>query len=128
MLDKLAMTDSFLRECGRVSPIGNLASGRMSLVDFKFKDGTVIPKGYIVSGSIPVLHETLPGSQPDFDGFRYSNLAEKGQKQPQMVSTSRDYLAFGEYLTLPIRCGGNANDSVRRIRPTCVSSSCLQAA
>ncbi|KAK5708882.1 hypothetical protein LTR17_020287 [Elasticomyces elasticus] len=94
-LDSLTKLDSYLRECGRTDPIGTLASGRYARSDFIFKDGTIIPKGYIVSGNVPMLHKMLSTEDSQFDGFRYSKLAEEGKKQPQFVSTSSEYLNFG---------------------------------
>ncbi|KAK5110944.1 hypothetical protein LTR62_005482 [Meristemomyces frigidus] len=94
-IDSLHKLDSFFRECGRIGAIGTLASGRQARSDFTFKDGTVIPKGYMVSGSIPVLHKLLNAEEAQFDGFKYSRLAEEGKKRMQSVSTSNDYLAFG---------------------------------
>ncbi|KAK4555002.1 hypothetical protein LTR86_007768 [Recurvomyces mirabilis] len=94
-IDSLSKLDSFFRECGRVGAIGTLASGRLARHDFTFKNGTVIPKGYMVSGSIPVLHKLVSPEEAQFDGFRYSRMAEEGKKQMQAVSTSNDYLAFG---------------------------------
>ncbi|TKA77302.1 hypothetical protein B0A55_04341 [Friedmanniomyces simplex] len=97
-LDSFAKLDSFLRECSRTGPIGTLASGRYARTDFQFKDGTLIPRGYIVYGNIPVLHKILSEEDAQFDGFRSSRLAEEGgsgKKQPQFVSTGADYLNFG---------------------------------
>lgn len=94
-LDSLSRLDSFLRECGRAGPIGTLASGRFARADFQFKDGTIVPAGYIVNGNVPVLHKTIYPEGQKFDGFRYSALADEGKKQPQFVSTAPDYLNFG---------------------------------
>ncbi|KAK3071451.1 hypothetical protein LTR53_008591 [Teratosphaeriaceae sp. CCFEE 6253] len=94
-LDSLSKLDSFIRECGRAGPIGTLASGRCARSDFRFKDGTVIPRGYIVSGNVLALHKMLTPEDWQFDGFRFSRLGEEGKKQPLFVSTSPDYLNFG---------------------------------
>ncbi|KAF2768435.1 cytochrome P450 [Teratosphaeria nubilosa] len=93
-LDKMQKLDSFLRECGRLQPIGVLGSVRKANKDFVFKDGTVAPKGYLIAANQVALHDTF--TDPVFDGFRYYRQAEaKGEKQPQVVSTSTQYLAFG---------------------------------
>lgn len=93
-LDKLVRLDSFFRECGRLGPIGNIGSGRYARQAFTFKDGTVIPRGSTVCGNVVALHQW--SEKEEFDGFRFSkSVEESGGKQPQMVSTGTEYLAFG---------------------------------
>ncbi|KAH9827353.1 Cytochrome-P450 [Teratosphaeria destructans] len=93
-LDRMTRLDSFLRECARLQPIGVLGSARKVNKDFVFKDGTLVPKGYLIAANQAALHESF--TDPVFDGFRYCRQADAtGGKQPQVVSTSTQYLAFG---------------------------------
>jgi hypothetical protein len=134
---KMRKLDSFFRETQRlrnvsaskhidlpvnISPdeVLSAAVSRMTLKDFTFSDGTMIPKGQMVSVpgwathqndvSIPFLPflpeqsvtEVLQAfyeNPEEFDGFRFFNLREKdeqdGVTKYQMVNTSIDYVAFG---------------------------------
>jgi len=94
---KLVKLDSFLRECGRVQPLGNISSVRYCRKDFTFSDGMVIPAGSTIATPIKMLHD-LDLPDPDaFDGFRYSRLNEDstGPTKYQMVNTDPTYVLFG---------------------------------
>jgi cytochrome P450 len=99
-LGKLTKLDSFLRECGRVTPLGLLSSARLARKDFTFSDGMVIPAGSMIAAPIPLFHrDEAPGEANGdvFDGLRYAKLNEQsaGPTKHQMVNTELDYLLFG---------------------------------
>ncbi|KAF4626773.1 hypothetical protein G7Y89_g11385 [Cudoniella acicularis] len=97
-IGKLKKMDSFMRE--RVVEL-------LILVwkDYRFKDGTVIPRGTVLAVPSYCLHrDPAVYTKPrDFDGFRFSRpreVAADGGKtneniKHQMVSTDINYLAFG---------------------------------
>lgn len=98
-LGKLVKLDSFLRECGRVIPLGLISLVRVARKEFRFSDGMVIPKGGKVAAPIDQFHNEGP-EIPDsaaFDGFRYSSLNAQstGPTRHQMVNTDLNYLLFG---------------------------------
>jgi cytochrome P450 len=66
---------------------------------FRFRDGTVIPPGAVVSAPAYALHndaEVYPNPEI-FDGFRFSNQSETSVStlKSQVVRTATDYLPFG---------------------------------
>jgi cytochrome P450 len=91
--------DSFLRESGRYNNTGLTSLTRNARKEFRFKDGTVVPPGAIVTAPALHLHrsEEFYADPNVFDGFRFSRLKEESQKatKHQMVSTDIEYLPFG---------------------------------
>ena len=72
---------------------------RKALKDFKFSDGTFIPKGTLIAApSLSLHHDKNFYENPDvFDPFRFAYMREedgKGSKH-QFASTSIEYLPFG---------------------------------
>lgn len=98
-LGKLIKLDSFLREVGRVIPLGLVALVRVARKDFTFSDGTKVPKGTSIAAPIEMLHnEAVEVPNPEvFDGFRYSDLRGEytGMTKHQMVNTDVNFLLFG---------------------------------
>ena len=72
---------------------------RKALKDFKFSDGTFIPKGTLIAApSLSLHHDKNFFENPDvFEPFRFAHMREedgKGSKH-QFASTSIEYLPFG---------------------------------
>ncbi|GJJ07762.1 hypothetical protein Clacol_001967 [Clathrus columnatus] len=98
-MTKMRKLDSFLKENLRHNVIHFVSSAGLTLKDFTFSDGTVIPKGSVVSAAVHPAHyneENYPDSEK-FDGFRYAKIrAQDGYNNTnQLVNTSLDYLSFG---------------------------------
>ncbi|GJJ15197.1 hypothetical protein Clacol_009473 [Clathrus columnatus] len=101
---KVAMTkmhklDSFFRESQRYNGSSFVSLFRLSLKDFTFSDGTLIPKGSLLSVANRPIHrdeEKYPNGDK-FDGFRFARIrAEDGLNTThQFVNTSPDYIPFG---------------------------------
>jgi cytochrome P450 len=72
---------------------------RIALKDFTFHDGTVVPKGSLVSAASITRHlnDDIYPNAHQFDGFRFAKIREaEGQGTTnQFVATSNDYIAFG---------------------------------
>jgi len=78
-----------------------VALARKALKDFKFSDGTFIPKGTLVAAASRSLHydEHFYENPEVFEPFRFVHTCEEdgtgnGPKH-QLVSTTTEYLAFG---------------------------------
>ncbi|SRR6266480_1471684 len=124
ILGKLVKLDSFLRETGRMEPLGHckwrasipvVSTETVSLIismlpavfgtrsvrkDFTFSDGIVIPAGNVITFPTMRLHKEASNlSNPDvFDGFRYSRMNEEHSGRTshvQMVDTDLNYVVFG---------------------------------
>ena len=67
--------------------------------DFKFSDGTTIPRGTFVAVSAIDAHlnDKVYEDPLRFDGFRFSKMREDSAKDLKVgiVSSSQDHLAFG---------------------------------
>ncbi|EUC47347.1 hypothetical protein COCMIDRAFT_3606 [Bipolaris oryzae ATCC 44560] len=98
-LGKLVKMDSFLRESGRYNNTGLTNLIRNARKEFRFKDGTIVPPGAIITAPPLHLHrsEEFYTNPQVFDGFRFSRLKEESQgpTKHQMVSTDIEYLLFG---------------------------------
>ncbi|KAF9264409.1 cytochrome P450 [Marasmius fiardii PR-910] len=98
-MGKMRKLDSFLKESQRVSSSPAAALRRLAMKEFVFSDGTVIPKGAIVSTSPSAIHhdENLYENPHVFDGFRsYNKRLEEGESlKHAMVTPGVDYVAFG---------------------------------
>ncbi|KAL5380441.1 hypothetical protein DPSP01_007763 [Paraphaeosphaeria sporulosa] len=88
--------DSFLRESGRFNNTGLTNLTRNARKEVRFKDGTVIPPGAILTAPALHLHrseEFYPNADV-FDGFRFGLMNQESQKvtKHQMISTDIEYL------------------------------------
>ena len=115
---KMRKLESFLREAQRLSgsstgedysiltsPLVHLhlpvALERVALKDFRFSDGTFIPKGtYITATSGPVnVDEQIYDDPLTFKPFRFAEARDGADAMDtvknQMVTTSLQYLLFG---------------------------------
>ncbi|EJD50779.1 cytochrome P450 [Auricularia subglabra TFB-10046 SS5] len=98
-VDKMKKLDSFMRESHRHHGLGVTSMQRKALVDFRFADGTFVPKGTHIaaaSKSRQFDDQVYPHAM-QFDGFRFVNddQAEDELAQDRFVSVSVDYLPFG---------------------------------
>ncbi|KAF9060591.1 cytochrome P450 [Rhodocollybia butyracea] len=95
--------DSFFKETLRLNGLGATWMPRLTVSDFKFSDGTHIPKGYFVATAASVIHEdnTIYNTAQEFDGLRFSVMrkivaeTEEWDWRHKMTSTSEAYVAFG---------------------------------
>ncbi|KAF9233836.1 cytochrome P450 [Melanogaster broomeanus] len=100
-LTKMHKIDSFLKESQRFEGLGALAIMRRAPKDFTFSDGTMIPKGTMVSFASRFTHldNELYENAETFDPFRFSDMRDREEDgegaKYQMASTSPEYLAFG---------------------------------
>ncbi|CAA7259423.1 unnamed protein product [Cyclocybe aegerita] len=69
--------------------------GRMTLRDFTFSDGTLVPAGSSLFVNSHGLYgdEEIHASPPTFDGFRY--LREDNSSQAMLTTPTLDFQAFG---------------------------------
>ncbi|KAG1757776.1 cytochrome P450 [Suillus lakei] len=92
-MSRLNKMDSFLKESQRLS------STTLSMRQFVFSDGTVIPNGtHVVVASLPMhLDEEHFESALEFQPFRFSQQREDDGEDPQILlaSTSASYIPFG---------------------------------
>ncbi|KAG7094523.1 hypothetical protein E1B28_005352 [Marasmius oreades] len=98
-MGKMRKLDSFLKESQRVSSSPATSVRRLASKDFRFSNGTLIPKGTIISASPYALNfdENSYENPYTFDGFRsYNKRSEQGESlKHQMVTPGVDYVAFG---------------------------------
>lgn len=108
--------DSFLKESQRLNGLGALWMPRLTLQDFTFSDGTMIPAGNFVATAVTAIHEdgAFYDQPHEFDGLRFSKMREQAQGRDdsadfddskaepggndwmhRMTGTSPSYLAFG---------------------------------
>ncbi|KAI6872898.1 hypothetical protein KC343_g725 [Hortaea werneckii] len=100
-INKMAKTDSFLREASRLGNDGLLATQRNAKKPFTFADGTVVPAGGKIG--TPLLHihrDPAVYDNPDeFDGFRFYRGpalgANAASSQPTLVTTDASLQIFG---------------------------------
>ncbi|KAF9244149.1 cytochrome P450 [Melanogaster broomeanus] len=98
-LGKMYKIDSFLRESQRMEGNATATMVRKALKDFRFSDGTVIPKGAFLAVAAHSMHhnDELYENAHRFDPFRFANTHgedEEGVNQ-QFVSLTPEYLPFG---------------------------------
>jgi cytochrome P450 len=97
-MSKLYKVDSFLKESQRVNGLSALALTRKALRDFKFTDGTLIPKDTFVCVPTALhLDESNYANPEVFDGFRFVSKGMAGGDSGinQMIATNTSYIAFG---------------------------------
>ncbi|KIM76338.1 hypothetical protein PILCRDRAFT_797492 [Piloderma croceum F 1598] len=97
-LDKMHKLDSFLKESQRYNASA-LSMIRLTVKDFTFSDGTVIPKNtFIAASQCPIHHDEKNYVNAGvFDGFRFANtkMSEEDSVKHQLVITEPVYLPFG---------------------------------
>ncbi len=73
-LGRCVKLDSFLKESLRLNGLGAIWMPRLTLCDFTFSDGTVIPAGNFVATAVTAIHEdeTSYEHPEDFDGLRFA--------------------------------------------------------
>ncbi|KAF8583911.1 cytochrome P450 [Ramaria rubella] len=98
-LTQMRKLDSFFKESQRMNGLGSVSMTRLALQDFTFSDGTLIPKGAMVSAASSTRHhdDEIYGNGDVFDGFRFSEIREQEGlgTTNQLVATNPDYIAFG---------------------------------
>ncbi|KAK7967159.1 cytochrome P450 [Apiospora aurea] len=92
--------DSFIREASRMNPTSMIGLMRLARKDFRFRDGTTIPKGTRMGVPTVAIHQDATFyPKPDFfDGFRFSKLLEEDPNDNSKygaASTGLEYLTFG---------------------------------
>ncbi|KAK0645168.1 Ent-kaurene oxidase [Lasiodiplodia hormozganensis] len=98
-VDRLVKLDSFIRESARMTPMSAVKMERLAIQDFRFSDGTLIPKGTCIGVISHGRHmdENLLPKATEFDAFRFARM----RTQPQMenmytfAQASPDNLLFG---------------------------------
>ncbi|KIJ13791.1 hypothetical protein PAXINDRAFT_80408 [Paxillus involutus ATCC 200175] len=98
-LAKMRKVDSFLKESQRMEGIGAVSMTRKVMKEFTFSDGTVLPKGTIVTIASQATHldNGIYENAEMFDPFRSANMRDEdgdGAKH-LFVSTNPEYLSFG---------------------------------
>ncbi|KIJ13842.1 hypothetical protein PAXINDRAFT_80222 [Paxillus involutus ATCC 200175] len=98
-LVKMRKVDSFLTECHRIEGIGCVSVTRKVMKDFTFSDGTVLPKGTLLTTASQATHldNEIYENAGTFDPFRFANMREEEGEgiKHSYVSTTSEYLAFG---------------------------------
>jgi len=101
-MGRMQKLDSFLKESSRLAGVGSLSLTRKAMKDFTFSNGVTVPAGYTVAAaSAGIHHDPELYEDPDnFNGFRFSDMREKGTNEHdplrhQMVSLDPSYLLFG---------------------------------
>ncbi|KAI6043533.1 cytochrome P450 [Pisolithus marmoratus] len=99
-LTHMRKTDSFLKEVQRFQGPAVLGLPRKALRDMRLSDGTMIPKGTVVSFPMYAIHHDQDiYEDPDvFDPLRFVRLEDTRQDPDsrfQLVSVSRESLTFG---------------------------------
>lgn len=96
-LARLRKLDSFVQESLRFNGLGALASTKLALTDFALSNGTVIPKGTLVSAPLRALHlddEVYPDGA-SFQPWRFVRAGGEAAPRQSLASTSPTYLPFG---------------------------------
>ncbi|RPD62649.1 cytochrome P450 [Lentinus tigrinus ALCF2SS1-7] len=98
-MDKMWKIDSFLKESQRVNGVSLTAMTRKAMKDILLPDGTVVPKGTLITAaSYPTHHdEGIYENALEFDPFRYARMRSadgEGMKH-QYVHTSVENISFG---------------------------------
>ncbi|KAF8844237.1 cytochrome P450 [Paxillus ammoniavirescens] len=98
-LAKMRKVDSFLKESQRVEGIDCATLVRKVMKDFTFSDGTVVPKGTILTTASQATHldNTFYENAEVFDPFRFAHMHDEGgdDARHSYISTNPGYLAFG---------------------------------
>ncbi|KAL0573797.1 hypothetical protein V5O48_008150 [Marasmius crinis-equi] len=98
-MGRMRMLDSFLKESQRVSSSGAISVNRLTLKEFVFSNGTVLPAGTVIGTSPSALHfdESTYSNPFEFDGLRsYHEREKEGESiKHQMVTPGSNYVAFG---------------------------------
>ncbi|KAF8574243.1 cytochrome P450 [Ramaria rubella] len=96
---KMRKLDSFFKESQRMNVLHALSISRKTLKDFRFSDGTRIPKGTLVSAPADAIHHdnAVYPNASTFDGFRFSDIpGQAGHAvSNQFVATNPEYIPFG---------------------------------
>ncbi|KAF9237106.1 cytochrome P450 [Melanogaster broomeanus] len=96
---KMHKIDSFLTESLRFEGITCVGMSRKAMKDATFSDGTVIPKGTIVTfAAAATYHDNEHYENADmFDPFRFANMRDEDGEgvKHQFVSTGPEYMPFG---------------------------------
>ncbi|KAF8844224.1 cytochrome P450, partial [Paxillus ammoniavirescens] len=98
-LVKMRKIDSFLKESQRMEGVGVVGITRKAMKDFTFSDGTVLPKGTIVTIASEATHldNEIYENAKIFDPLRFANMRDEdgeGTKH-SFASTTTEYLLFG---------------------------------
>ncbi|TFK66282.1 cytochrome P450 [Pluteus cervinus] len=98
-MTKLRKLDSFIKESQRLSGTNALVMVRLALKDITLSDGSVAPKGNVVSFASRGLHldERVYPNPNEFQGFRFSDMREgEGEStKHQAVTLGPDWTTFG---------------------------------
>ncbi|KAH9474336.1 Cytochrome P450 monooxygenase 151 [Psilocybe cubensis] len=96
-LGKMYKLDSYLRESQRHHFMNLFAMSRVTLKDFVFSDGTVLPKGTNTTVNIVARHhdESIYPNSNIFDGFRFVRDPKEGITRPMLATPTLEYHAFG---------------------------------
>lgn len=94
-VNNLSKMDSFIRESARFNVSGLMAMQRNARQDFRFSDGTLIPRGAKIGAPSLILHRdpTIYENPDVFDGFRFVQSSEGQPKTP--LNTGVAYHLFG---------------------------------
>ncbi|KAF8526929.1 cytochrome P450 [Hysterangium stoloniferum] len=94
-MSKMHKLDSFLKESLRMNGSAVILT-RKALVDFTFSDGTVIPKGTLISAAATPMHldNEIYADAGVFNGFRFNGINGQGVES-QFTSTNPDFISFG---------------------------------
>ncbi|KIJ09985.1 hypothetical protein PAXINDRAFT_86692 [Paxillus involutus ATCC 200175] len=98
-LVKMRKIDSFLKESQRMEGVGVVGITRKVMKDFTFSDGTVLPKGTIVTIASEATHldNEVYENADIFNPLRFANMRDEdgeGTKH-SFASTTPEYLLFG---------------------------------
>ncbi|KAF9269386.1 cytochrome P450 [Marasmius fiardii PR-910] len=96
---QLRLMDSFLKESQRHVGAGAVGLKRVTVKDFTFSDGTVVPANTLIgAASYATLHNPAVYTSPkDFNATRFSDLRTRDGEgiKHQMVTPTNEWVVFG---------------------------------
>lgn len=114
-VEKMRRLDSFMRESHRFHGLGVTSMTRKALVDFRFADGTFVPKGtHLATASMSRhLDDKVYPNATQFDGFRFVNEDRQDEElaQDRFVSVSVDYLISPSDSDAPLAPDGSGRQT-----------------
>ncbi|TCD62554.1 hypothetical protein EIP91_006732 [Steccherinum ochraceum] len=99
-LGKMVKLDISIKQNSRFIGLGTMSLTRLAVKDFTFLDGTLIPKGTLVSAPIRAVHfdEEKYEHADVFDSWRFAkmeNARDSESLRNEFVNTRPDFLSFG---------------------------------
>ncbi|XP_006456956.1 hypothetical protein AGABI2DRAFT_78683, partial [Agaricus bisporus var. bisporus H97] len=92
--DKMRKLDSFIKETQRVHGCSAAGEGRLTMSDYRFSDGTFIPKGTQIAVAERAINQDarVYNNPLKFEGFRFADMEPL---KWQMTALNEKYMTFG---------------------------------